>query len=54
MIAAQIENGIVVNMIVVNDIADLPELNLVAIPVGFEGGIGWSYAGGEFYPPVAE
>jgi hypothetical protein len=47
--AAQIENELVVNVIVVTDINFLP--NLVAIPEGSSVGIGWGYVNGEFIPP---
>lgn len=46
--AAQIENELVTNVIVVTDINFLP--NLVAIPEGASVGIGWSYVNGVFKP----
>ncbi len=51
--AAQIENELVTNVLVVTDINFLP--NLVEIPEGSSVGIGWGYVNGEFVaPPVPE
>ncbi len=49
MIAHIVENGLVVNTIVVDSLNDLP--NLVD---GSVGGIGWSYVDGQFLPPTPE
>ena len=48
--AAQIENELVTNVLVVTDINFLP--NLVAIPEGASVGIGWGYVDGAFVAPV--
>jgi len=48
--AAQIENELVVNVLVVTDINFIP--NLVEIPDGSSVGIGWSYIDGEFIAPT--
>lgn len=48
--AAQIENDLVTNVLVVTDINFLP--NLVAIPEGLSVGIGWGYVDGSFVAPV--
>jgi hypothetical protein len=48
--AAQIENDLVINVLVVTDIDFIP--NLVEIPDGSSAGIGWSYIDGEFIAPV--
>lgn len=48
--AAQIENELVTNVLVVTDINFLP--NLVAIPNGSSVGIGWGYVDGAFVAPV--
>jgi hypothetical protein len=50
--AAQIENEVVINCIVVTNINFLP--NLVEIPDGLGVGIGWGYVNGQFIPPVEE
>lgn len=50
MIKAQIENGIVVNVIVV-DPENVPEW-CINWPTLTEGGIGWSWNGTNFTPPV--
>jgi hypothetical protein len=50
--AAQIDNELVVNVIVVTDINFLP--NLVEIPEGSSVGIGWGYVDGQFIPPSLE
>lgn len=47
MIAALIENGVVVNVLEVKDLNVIP--GLVELT---EGGIGWSYADGTFTPPA--
>lgn len=47
--AAQIENSLVTNVVLVDDLTILP--NLVEIPDGSQAGIGWSYIDGEFIAP---
>jgi hypothetical protein len=48
--AAQIENELVVNVIVVTDINFLPDL--VEIPNNLDVGIGWGYVNGAFVAPA--
>lgn len=48
--AAQIENNLVVNVLVVTDINFLP--NLIEIPKGSNAGIGWGYIDGSFVAPA--
>lgn len=52
MIKAQIENGIVVNIILVDPV-NIPEW-CVSWPTLTDGGIGWSWNGTTFNPPVEE
>jgi hypothetical protein len=50
MVKAQIENGIVVNVIVI-DPDNIPDW-CADWPTITEGGIGWTWDGTAFYPPL--
>lgn len=53
-VAAVIENGVVVNKIVVHESSgiSLPGLEVIETPAEFD--IGWSYEDGVFTPPPVE
>ena len=45
-------DGLIVNTIVVDNLEDMPWLNLIDAAIG--GSIGWSYINGELIPPQSE
>lgn len=53
MIAALIENDVVINTIVIDSLDDLPDMRLVEIPDGLGVGIDWLYRDNVFVNPEA-